>query len=217
MTTRSGRLIKFGVCVWSTGNTGLEAVTRLGLPSRSCLTAVQHHCTTVLCRQGRVLTDSRLRVPSQPDVFALGDCAVIEERPLAQLAQVRTTLSSTVHLVGNWYRAGGQPAGEVSRQGPQHRPPEAVPVRLPGQVITRKFRDLLITLRTVKHGTARYRGRRSRPAGPGGQAPQGDRAGSIHSLAFRILGLPGLCIIKLSNPIQLLLFTLTRCPSPTRS
>jgi len=72
VTTRSGRLIKFGVCVWSTGNTGLEAVTRLGLPSR----------------QGRVLTDSRLRVPSQPDVFALGDCAVIEERPLAQLAQV---------------------------------------------------------------------------------------------------------------------------------
>jgi len=73
VTIGSGRELKFGVCVWSTGNTALDFVRQLQLP---------------LSRDGRILVDDRLRVPGHQGVYALGDCAVSEDRPLAQLAQV---------------------------------------------------------------------------------------------------------------------------------
>jgi NADH dehydrogenase FAD-containing subunit len=69
----SGRVLGFGVCVWSTGNAPLDFVSGLGLE---------------LSRQGRILTDPCLRVADRPGVFALGDCAEDRERPLGQLAQV---------------------------------------------------------------------------------------------------------------------------------
>eukprot|EP00090_Calanus_glacialis_P022967 TRINITY_DN35350_c0_g1_i1.p1 TRINITY_DN35350_c0_g1~~TRINITY_DN35350_c0_g1_i1.p1 ORF type:complete len:463 (+),score=155.26 TRINITY_DN35350_c0_g1_i1:160-1389(+) len=73
ITTRSGREVQFGVCVWSTGNTALEFVRQLQLP---------------LSGDGRILVDDRLRVPQHQGVYALGDCAVSQDRPLAMLAQV---------------------------------------------------------------------------------------------------------------------------------
>merc|ERR1712241_1079110 len=68
VTTGSGKEVKFGVCVWSTGNTALDMVRSLGLS---------------LSRDGRILVDEKLRVAGVDDVFALGDCAVCKEKPLA--------------------------------------------------------------------------------------------------------------------------------------
>eukprot|EP00092_Neocalanus_flemingeri_P013049 GFUD01014061.1.p1 GENE.GFUD01014061.1~~GFUD01014061.1.p1 ORF type:complete len:468 (+),score=122.49 GFUD01014061.1:108-1511(+) len=73
VTTGSGKEVPFGVCVWSTGNTALEIVKDLQLP---------------LSKDGRILVDDQLKVPSLLDVYALGDCAVSQTRPLAMLAQV---------------------------------------------------------------------------------------------------------------------------------
>lgn len=69
----TGDRLEFGVCVWSTGNTALEFIKDLGLP---------------LSQDGRVLVDQYLQVEGETDVYALGDCAVAKDRPLAMLAQV---------------------------------------------------------------------------------------------------------------------------------
>ena len=71
--TGSGKEVRFGVCVWSTGNTALDMVRSLGLP---------------LSRDGRILVDDSLKVTGKNNVFALGDCAVSHSQPLAMLAQV---------------------------------------------------------------------------------------------------------------------------------
>ena len=73
LITRSGKELEFGLCVWSTGNTALEFVRNLEIP---------------LSRDGRIIVDDRLRVPGVDGVFALGDCAVSQDKPLAMLAQV---------------------------------------------------------------------------------------------------------------------------------
>jgi len=73
ITTRSGKKLEFGVCVWSTGNTALEFVRNLQLP---------------LSSDERILVDNKLRVEGVKGVYALGDCAVSRDRPLAMLAQV---------------------------------------------------------------------------------------------------------------------------------
>ena len=73
LITRSGKELEFGLCVWSTGNTALEFVRSLEIP---------------LSRDGRIIVDDRLRVPGVDGVFALGDCAVSQDKPLAMLAQV---------------------------------------------------------------------------------------------------------------------------------
>lgn len=38
--------------------------------------------------RGRLVTDDWLRVLGAPSVFALGDCAVVDDKPLPQTAQV---------------------------------------------------------------------------------------------------------------------------------
>ena len=73
VTTGSGKEVSFGVCVWSTGNCALDMVRSLSLP---------------LSSDGRILVDDRLKVAGLEDVFALGDCAVSQSRPLEMLAQV---------------------------------------------------------------------------------------------------------------------------------
>jgi len=73
ITIKSGRELEFGVCVWSTGNTALEIVRKLQVP---------------LSSDGRILVDDRLRVPGVDGAYALGDCAVSQDRALAMLAQV---------------------------------------------------------------------------------------------------------------------------------
>ena len=56
-----------------TGNTALQLVKDMGLQ---------------LSADNRILMDSQLRVLDVEDVYALGDCAVSQEKPLAMLAQV---------------------------------------------------------------------------------------------------------------------------------
>jgi len=73
VVTGSGKEVPFGVCVWSTGNMALDMVKNLNLN---------------LSRDGRIVVNDRLEVAGQDGVYALGDCAVSESKPLAMLAQV---------------------------------------------------------------------------------------------------------------------------------
>ena len=49
--------------VWSTGVASLDFIKELELPHNN---------------QGRIITDGKLQVLNQPDVYSIGDCAVIE-------------------------------------------------------------------------------------------------------------------------------------------
>lgn len=52
----------------------------------------------LLPSRGRLVTDDWLRVLGAPSVFALGDCSVIEDKPLPQTAQARCMLGAhTIH------------------------------------------------------------------------------------------------------------------------
>ena len=68
----SGRHLPYGVCVWSTGNKELDFVKNMG----------------VELDRGRIVVNDRLLVKGHDSVFALGDCARIDNNPLAMLAQV---------------------------------------------------------------------------------------------------------------------------------
>ena len=52
-----------GLALWSTGLSPSDVVRKLDCKKD---------------RLGRIVTDDRLRVPSQPGVYAIGDCATIE-------------------------------------------------------------------------------------------------------------------------------------------
>jgi NADH dehydrogenase FAD-containing subunit len=68
-----GKVIRFGLCVWSTGNSPNELVKSLNWHKED--------------RSGRILVDNRLRVLEKNNVFAIGDCAVMKEVQLPQTAQ----------------------------------------------------------------------------------------------------------------------------------
>lgn len=67
-----GERIDCGLILWAAGNAAVPLVKTLGVP---------------LDRRGRILVDEFLRVKSQEDAYALGDCAV-GEPPLPATAQV---------------------------------------------------------------------------------------------------------------------------------
>ena len=83
----NGKIVNFGLCVWSTGVQQVKLISELNVDK---------------ARNGRLLVDSKLHVidhlndddskPRQPiangTVFALGDCACDEKSPLPMLAQV---------------------------------------------------------------------------------------------------------------------------------
>merc|ERR1719369_689336 len=73
VTLQSNVEVPFGVCVWCTGNAALDFVKQLQLP---------------LSKDNRILVNDKLQVPGTDGVFALGDCAVSKDKPLAMLAQV---------------------------------------------------------------------------------------------------------------------------------
>lgn len=68
-----GTRLPCGMVVWSTGNGPNPLVRSLQWPKT---------------RRGQLLTDKRLRVQGFENVYALGDCADIDGRPLAATAQV---------------------------------------------------------------------------------------------------------------------------------
>jgi len=67
-----GTVIKCGLIVWSTG-VGAHEVTK------------SFPFTT---KDGKIITNDRLQVKSFPDIYAIGDCATIENTPLPTTAQV---------------------------------------------------------------------------------------------------------------------------------
>lgn len=72
-TLSDGTTMPFGMALWSTGLTSNPLVKSLDVEKD---------------RLGRIVTDANLRVPSLPDVYALGDCAVIKDMDLPATAQV---------------------------------------------------------------------------------------------------------------------------------
>lgn len=91
---QSGEEIGYGLVVWSTGNGPTDLVANLDLPKD---------------RARRVLTDASFRVAGRDDVYAIGDCAVIEDNPLPPTAQAAqqagTHLAKMLNAV-----ARGEPA-----------------------------------------------------------------------------------------------------------
>jgi len=71
-----GERIDCGLILWAAGNAAVPFVKTLGVP---------------LDRRGRILVDKHLRLPGREDIYALGDCAAVEEPPslpaTAQVAQ----------------------------------------------------------------------------------------------------------------------------------
>jgi NADH:ubiquinone reductase (non-electrogenic) len=68
-----GERIDCGLILWAAGNAAVPFVKTLGVP---------------LDRRGRILVDASLRLPGREDVYAVGDCAAVEEPPLPATAQV---------------------------------------------------------------------------------------------------------------------------------
>ena len=64
--------VPFGLLVWSTGNGPASVVANAGLP----------------LTQGRLVVDDNFRVAGTQNIFAAGDCALIEDNPLPPTAQV---------------------------------------------------------------------------------------------------------------------------------
>lgn len=73
---QSGDIIRYGLLVWAAGNSTRPIVSRLlqsiGAPERT----------------RKLPVDSWLRVQGARNIFALGDCAQMEEEPLPSTAQV---------------------------------------------------------------------------------------------------------------------------------
>lgn len=64
VTLSDGRVLPASTLVWAAGNAPHPLVAGLPLPNRG----------------GRLLVDDCLRVPGRPDVWALGDCALVPDR-----------------------------------------------------------------------------------------------------------------------------------------
>lgn len=68
-----GSELPYGLCVWSTGIAPTRLVESLPWPKNS---------------RGQLQVDDHLRAPGLDNVYALGDCAALESRPLPATAQV---------------------------------------------------------------------------------------------------------------------------------
>lgn len=69
----NGDSIDYGVLVWATGNTSTELVKENGFE---------------LNKQGKIVTDNFFKVKNTNNIFAIGDCAGIENKNLPATAQV---------------------------------------------------------------------------------------------------------------------------------
>jgi NADH dehydrogenase/NADH:ubiquinone reductase (non-electrogenic) len=93
-----GSEIPFGIMVWSAGLRAVNLAESLELPRAK--------------PSGRILIDGCCRVrghEGSSDLFAIGDCAVHDERPLAQIAQVA---SQQGRYVADVLNSGAPPASE---------------------------------------------------------------------------------------------------------
>ena len=72
VTLGSGEVIESDMVIWAAGVGAYDWVKDLGFETG---------------RGGRIVVDSKLRVKGQDRIFAAGDCSIIEDQPLPQLAQ----------------------------------------------------------------------------------------------------------------------------------
>ncbi|CAN0278685.1 unnamed protein product, partial [Ectocarpus fasciculatus] len=75
-----GSNIPYGLAVWAAGNGPLPLVLDL-------IQGVEEQKEKAAWGRGRLVTDDWLRLLGAPSVFALGDCAVVNDKPLPQTAQ----------------------------------------------------------------------------------------------------------------------------------
>lgn len=79
---RDGRIIDYGVLVWAAGNSTRPITARIisrltGMPVEEAIK-----------KRGKIVVDPWLRVVGAKNVFALGDCAMLDDEPLPSTAQV---------------------------------------------------------------------------------------------------------------------------------
>jgi len=71
----NGEWLPYGLLLWSTGNAATPLVEKLPFAKD---------------RASRLLTDDFVRIREYPEIYALGDCAIIDGHPLPATAQVAT-------------------------------------------------------------------------------------------------------------------------------
>jgi len=69
----TGEIINYGLLVWATGNTSTNFVKNSNLPVN---------------RAGKIITNRNFQVKDNNSIYAIGDCAEIENLPLPSTAQV---------------------------------------------------------------------------------------------------------------------------------
>jgi NADH:ubiquinone reductase (non-electrogenic) len=100
---QGGEEIGYGLAVWSTGNGPTPLVAGLDVPKD---------------RAQRLLTDACFRVAGRDDLFAVGDCAVIDGNPLPPTAQAAQQAGTHLARVLNSMAKGAEPAPfEYKHQG----------------------------------------------------------------------------------------------------
>ena len=90
-----GEEIGYGLAVWSTGNGPTPLVAGLDVPKD---------------RAQRLLTDACFRVAGRDDLFAVGDCAVIDGNSLPPTAQAAQQAGTHLARVLNSMAKGAEPA-----------------------------------------------------------------------------------------------------------
>jgi len=91
---KSGEVVPTGLIVWSTGY-GPTGLVR-DMPFEKD-------------RAGRILTDDRFRIPSNPEIFAVGDCASVAGAALPQTAQLAMQEGKHLSRILNDIARGKEP------------------------------------------------------------------------------------------------------------
>lgn len=102
----NGQVQPFGMMVWSTGVKSMDFVRNLDLPHSE---------------SQRIVTDARLKVHGTPNVYSMGDCAIIEDNalpPIAQVANQQAVYLSTQFNKGpNFLESKDVPGFEYRHRG----------------------------------------------------------------------------------------------------
>eukprot|EP00611_Tribonema_gayanum_P012184 TRINITY_DN22835_c0_g1_i1.p1 TRINITY_DN22835_c0_g1~~TRINITY_DN22835_c0_g1_i1.p1 ORF type:complete len:594 (+),score=175.20 TRINITY_DN22835_c0_g1_i1:66-1847(+) len=77
----TGETMPYGLCVWAAGNGPLPLVV-------VAIDQISEQKEKAGWGRGRLVTDDWLRVKGAKGVYAIGDCGVVDQRPLPQTAQV---------------------------------------------------------------------------------------------------------------------------------
>eukprot|EP01063_Lacrimia_lanifica_P037607 TRINITY_DN7776_c0_g2_i2.p1 TRINITY_DN7776_c0_g2~~TRINITY_DN7776_c0_g2_i2.p1 ORF type:complete len:480 (+),score=178.29 TRINITY_DN7776_c0_g2_i2:54-1493(+) len=88
-------VLPFGMMVWSAGLQPVKFANALDLPKGPT---------------GRILTDETLKVKGEDSIYAFGDCAVMEDRPLPPIAQAAAQEGAYLSKVFNSTMLGPQSA-----------------------------------------------------------------------------------------------------------